>query len=664
MALITIPANCIGLVASAPERFYVICTTFVMTIIACMSITVRMLLCLPVSDRHIAVVAMVISFGILLADLHSRTLGHQFWPVFVPLVDLLLVMRLDKRYSIGIVVGVVLWLILTVIESASRFGLYDIPFLPTQKVRRESYEKYISCDTVPCPEDVQQLITMGVAWVFVFVFDFVATRGFANQVLREQEAMERTIATVEEIATRLTHYDVDTVAHILDGNAQQLPEGMHLALRGIEANLRLYRPYLPASLFEKLETSERASSFASAPGLETEIATIVFTDIRLSTLIWEAAPSAMRMALSVHNQIMRTTASDYEGYEVKTIGDAFMLAFENTAAGVNFALTVQERLLAAAWPISLQDVPVCRPHSDLWGGITVRIGINTGQVAVEQNALTGRMDYFGHTVNVASRLEGSCLPGAVAMLLPEWDNVRPLCVAACSSHPETMKLKGVAEAVLVTNIWPMSLARRKTTPLDGGRGCNPLLVESLQWTGRENINFTMAQGTIGVVDLSAPDVAGGLRTLNAGLEAVLLALDLNRGTVISVCGGRVSVGWNLTRISSAHAESSVRFAQRLHRTCREYSRGVGIASGVIHHGEVGSRTQRFFAVVGAAITKATYLCSEEAPTALYSPPPNTVLPAALGPSVLIPDPARNGVYLVSDDASLHSILISDTSGSG
>lgn len=53
--------------------------------------------------------------------------------------------------------------------------------------------------------------------------------------------------------------------------------------------------------------------------------TLVFTDVQSSTLQWEERPDAMAEALSIHNQLMRKLITKYQGYEVKTEGDAFMV---------------------------------------------------------------------------------------------------------------------------------------------------------------------------------------------------------------------------------------------------------------------------------------------------------------------------------------------------
>jgi adenylate cyclase len=53
-------------------------------------------------------------------------------------------------------------------------------------------------------------------------------------------------------------------------------------------------------------------------------------------VLWDRAPDAMREALALHDQIMSETLSAAQGYEVKTEGDAFMVAFASAAAAVRW----------------------------------------------------------------------------------------------------------------------------------------------------------------------------------------------------------------------------------------------------------------------------------------------------------------------------------------
>ena len=65
-------------------------------------------------------------------------------------------------------------------------------------------------------------------------------------------------------------------------------------------------------------------------GLEKEVeaptgeVSLVFTNIKNSTIMWETYPVAMQLAIKQHNEVMRRHLRLIGGYEVKTEGDAFI----------------------------------------------------------------------------------------------------------------------------------------------------------------------------------------------------------------------------------------------------------------------------------------------------------------------------------------------------
>ena len=574
-----------------------------------------------------------LSLSILLWDLNARSLKFSSWPLMVLGLDVLLVMQVPIRYTFALVAVCVVWLFLLAAEESFRFGLLDLPGLKSQSSRREYYASFTDCENLPCPTDFPapgflQSLT-------VFVIDFVATRGFARDVLKEQASMERTINAVQEIASLLAKYDVEGVARMLAARGSELPEQMYETLQTMEQNLRRYKPYLPAALFEE---EEGALSSAAPPlaGVESGTATIVFTDIRSSTTIWEHAPEGMRAGLKIHNTVIREVMQMFGGYEVKTIGDAFMVAFASTEDGVNFGLRVHELLREAVWPDSLlEDAPICAEQGPLWGGLTVRIGVNTGPVSVEQNVLTGRTDYFGHTVNVAARLESTCTPGAVAVPSDLWS----VCGGECAAQPdgpESLELKGVSEAMLIHCLWPLSLAGRMHHPLQRDDVDDVMTIVETD-SKKSTLCETLAQArysaaaTVGVVQLAVNhQVSSSLHEVSVGIAALTVSLDQSGGALVSLLGSRVCVGWNLTRATQAHAENAVRFVQRLHDGTSVA--GAGLASGPVEHGDVGTRTQRFMTAMGPSVHRSWTLCEEavdEGKVCLYEPPQGTALPASL-----------------------------------
>ena len=210
----------------------------------------------PLTARVVAGTLYLVTAGILIGDLDARTISTSEWPLLVLIIDLLLVMQVPTRYSLSLVCVIVMWMVLLGVEECFRFGLFEMPGLAPQegKYGRLYYaERMYSCEKLPCPKDF--LSPEVLASVAVFLIDFIVTRGFARQVLKEQEAMERTINAVQEIASLLAGYDVEKVAELLEEHEHELPVGMTVALRALEKNLRSYKAYLPKTCLLGDETA-------------------------------------------------------------------------------------------------------------------------------------------------------------------------------------------------------------------------------------------------------------------------------------------------------------------------------------------------------------------------------------------------------------------------
>ena len=138
--------------------------------------------------------------------------------------------------------------------------------------------------------------------------------------------------------------------------------------------------------------------------------TLVFTDIQGSTALWEHLGEGFKALLDQHNALFRAAIAEFGGYEVKTEGDAFMVAFQEAASAVAMCLTMQERLQEAEWPESLNDEAVAdfagTTEDGCFRGLRVRMGVHTGTPNCQPDPVTGRMDYFGRMVNRAARVGG------------------------------------------------------------------------------------------------------------------------------------------------------------------------------------------------------------------------------------------------------------------
>lgn len=148
--------------------------------------------------------------------------------------------------------------------------------------------------------------------------------------------------------------------------------------------------------------------------------TLVFTDIKNSTILWETYPIAMQSAIKMHNEVMRRHLRIIGGYEVKTEGDAFMVAFPTVTSALLWCFTIQSQLLEVQWPQEILSSVHGEEMEDADGniifrGLSVRMGIHWGRPVCEVDPVTKRMDYFGPMVNRAARIEGVADGGQICV---------------------------------------------------------------------------------------------------------------------------------------------------------------------------------------------------------------------------------------------------------
>lgn len=176
-------------------------------------------------------------------------------------------------------------------------------------------------------------------------------------------------------------------------------------------------------LLVKLENDNRVTKKAvdkdkSPP---KDKAVIVLTDVQGSTNLWESNPVAMKKALALHDQIIRASRAKFSGYEIDTEGDAFFLALHNVVDAFGFALDLQKSLREAQWDEDILSFPeACHDPVANLRGLRVRMGIHLGEVTTRRNAVIGRLEYTGETMEVAKQVEGLADGGQIVTTLDTW----------------------------------------------------------------------------------------------------------------------------------------------------------------------------------------------------------------------------------------------------
>jgi predicted ATPase/class 3 adenylate cyclase len=118
--------------------------------------------------------------------------------------------------------------------------------------------------------------------------------------------------------------------------------------------------------------------------LPTGTVTFLFTDLEVSTRLWEQEPDRMRDALARHDVILRHAVAAHGGTVVKGRGDGVHAAFATAHDAVAAAVDGQIALGDESWSVS-------EP-------LAVRMGLHTGVAELRDG------DYFGSAVNRAARL--------------------------------------------------------------------------------------------------------------------------------------------------------------------------------------------------------------------------------------------------------------------
>jgi class 3 adenylate cyclase len=146
---------------------------------------------------------------------------------------------------------------------------------------------------------------------------------------------------------------------------------------------RLRRQSMIDRMLSWVEAEQPDLAGATAPD---GTVTILFTDIENSTALNERLGDRRWLeVLRAHNSIVRRCIGEHGGYEVKSQGDGFMIAYPSARRGLECAVDMQRNLTRVT------DAPLDEPFR-------VRIGLHTGEAIREGD------DFYGRSVTLAARL--------------------------------------------------------------------------------------------------------------------------------------------------------------------------------------------------------------------------------------------------------------------
>ena len=208
------------------------------------------------TDSLLELSSVIMLIGISLQDFEAAMLQiNPSWPLFVIVVDILLVCEAPMRATVGVVCWCCLHLVVISIESSYSFGLFDLEYQQySQEHRREKFD----CGKLPCTTTVIYSSMTLLTQFIVFLMDFFCTRGFAAAVLEEKNNILASVDAANAIATSLSRFDLEQATSLLED--ADIPGGLRDALKQILCNLRTYRPYLPQSCIPVSYSSDESTA--------------------------------------------------------------------------------------------------------------------------------------------------------------------------------------------------------------------------------------------------------------------------------------------------------------------------------------------------------------------------------------------------------------------
>src|SRR5262249_18283931 len=135
---------------------------------------------------------------------------------------------------------------------------------------------------------------------------------------------------------------------------------------------------------------------------------LMFTDLKASTSLYEEIGEAPAYGLvRRHFDLLGETIAKCDGTLVKTIGDAVMAVFFDSAKAVDAAFEMHRAIIDDN---AARGIPA----------LTLKIGIHHGPcIAVNFNDI---LDYFGTAVNVAARIQKESQGGDIVVTDGIWQD--------------------------------------------------------------------------------------------------------------------------------------------------------------------------------------------------------------------------------------------------
>jgi class 3 adenylate cyclase len=306
----------------------------------------------------------------------------------------------------------------------------------------------ITLETVELPAGEKAILSLTLPPGLVIVFDPVTHCAQFIDVVGEPTRERQSLTLVLDrrgVATTKASLRPGPLRLNLEnrGDVRALP-GVWIAGEALERMLAQRKPYLTA---KRLLTNQTFRDIYHADALDVQqrlkitSLTFLFTDLKGSTELYSRVGDLIAYDLvRTHFRVLTEIVGAEAGAVVKTIGDAVMATFPTPQRAVAAALRMRD---------AMSRLNAERGRDDL----LLKIGIHEGPCLAVM--LNDRQDYFGQTVNIASRVQHLASSQAIYATSAVTDNrptMRLLEETGVSPVRQSRTLRGVGDGLAVYEI--------------------------------------------------------------------------------------------------------------------------------------------------------------------------------------------------------------------
>jgi class 3 adenylate cyclase len=306
----------------------------------------------------------------------------------------------------------------------------------------------VTLETVDLPPGERAILSLQVPAGTLIVFDPVTHAAQFLDVSGEETSERQNLSVI----FNKVQVPVDTIAlrpgplrlALENRTDNRVLPAIWVASQALDDVLMRRKPILTAKRLLTNQTFRdiyRTDTLAIGQRLKILSLTFLFSDLKGSTELYERVGDLTAFDLvNEHFRLLQEIIASERGAVVKTIGDAVMATFETPDRAIAAAIRMRE---------AMSDLGAERQHQSLG----LKMGIHEGScLAVTLNA---QQDYFGQTVNIASRVQGLAASRSILVTESVVENaLARTLLETCGLKPTLRRvaLGGIADKVSVYEI--------------------------------------------------------------------------------------------------------------------------------------------------------------------------------------------------------------------